>query len=148
MLHLVNSIRLLKLPCFHEGNGDLIVMEGLKDVPFNIARVFVVRAAATGDMRGQHAHKICTQFLFCSAGCIEVLCYDGIDTMTFILDSPEMGLLIPPGIWSQQTYKSSDSSLVVLCDRPYEERDYIREYSQYKKFRQTDNLDDYNREMV
>jgi len=109
-------------------------MEGLTHVPFVIARVFVVRAC-TGGIRGQHAHKICTQLLTCPAGSVEVFCDDGFETATYILDQPDLGLLIPPSIWAQQTYRAPGTVLAVLCDRPYEVEDYIRDYNEFKAYR-------------
>ena len=132
-MYRVNDARLIELPHYFEDNGDVVVIEGLTHVPFAIARVFGVGAPA-GAIRGQHAHKACTQFLTCPTGSIEVLCDDGFDTAMYILDWPDMGLLIPPGIWAQQTYRSPDSVLTVLCDWPYEAEDYIRDYNDFKTF--------------
>ena len=127
------------LPCHNKDNDNLVVMEGLDHVPFAIARVFVVQAPA-GAIRGQHAHKACTQFLTCPTGSVEVLCDDGLETATYILDRPEIGLLIPPSIWAQQTYRDPGSVLTVLCDRPYEAEDYIRDYTQFKAYRLVDGV--------
>jgi dTDP-4-dehydrorhamnose 3,5-epimerase-like enzyme len=130
----LSSVKLLNLPYDFAENGDLTVMEGLAHIPFAIARVFVVRGFA-GSVRGKHAHKACTQFLTCPYGNVEVRCDDGSDVATFVLDKPEVGLLLPPGIWAQQTYLVANSVLTVLCDRPYERLDYIRDYGEYKKYR-------------
>lgn len=145
MLNLISAVTLTKLPRHFEDNGDLVVMEGVTHVPFPIARVFVVRAPA-GAIRGQHAHKACAQFLTCTAGSVEVICDDGIATATYILDQPNVGLLVPPGIWSQETYQAHGSVLTVLCDRPYEAHDYIRDYGEFKVYRQTDGLVSFNQE--
>jgi hypothetical protein len=49
----------------------------------------------------------------------------------FTLNHPNIALLIPPGIWAQQTYTTENSILTVLCDRIYEAQDYIREYADF-----------------
>jgi dTDP-4-dehydrorhamnose 3,5-epimerase-like enzyme len=134
MLYPISAVRPFELPHDIADNGDLVVMEGLKHVPFAIARVFVVRAL-TGAIRGQHAHKACTQFLTCPVGRVEVRYEDGCETATYILDQPHVGLLVPPSIWSQQTYLTCDSVLTVLCDHPYDPQDYIRDYSDFIAFR-------------
>ena len=134
MLYPISAVRPFDLPYDVAENGDLVVMEGLKHVPFAIARVFVVRASA-GVIRGQHAHKACTQFMTCPIGSVEVLYDDGRETATYILDQPHVGLLVPPSIWAQQTYLTPDSVLTVLCDRPYEPQDYIRDYSDFRAYR-------------
>lgn len=136
MLPSIDAVRVIKLPHHFEDNGDLVVMEGLVNVPFAIARVFVVRAP-DGAVRGQHAHRACAQFLTCPREVIEVLCDDGERTATFVLDHPNFGLLIPPGIWSEQTYRGQGAALTVLCDRHYDAADYIREYPDYLAFRRS-----------
>jgi dTDP-4-dehydrorhamnose 3,5-epimerase-like enzyme len=131
----ISSVYLVKLPHHFEENGDLVVIEGLINVPFIIARVFVVRAPE-GAVRGQHAHKACAQFLTCPRGAVDIDCNDGKQSAEFELSHPNMGLYIPPGIWAEQRYKTRDATLTVLCDRVYEPDDYIREFSTYLTYRQ------------
>jgi dTDP-4-dehydrorhamnose 3,5-epimerase-like enzyme len=88
-------------------------------------------------VRGRHAHKLCSQFLVCSSGEALVTCSDGDETFEFLLNKPSMGLLIPPGIWSEQLYLTENTVLTVLCDRVYEAEDYIREYSIFLEFRKS-----------
>lgn len=136
MVAFIQDVRLIRLPHHFEDNGDLVVMEELINVPFQIARVFLVRAP-DGAIRGQHAHRACTQFLTCPREVIEVECDDGERQAKFTLDHPNTGLLIPPGIWSQQTYLGKGAALTVLCDRKYEAEDYIREYDKFLSFRRS-----------
>ncbi len=138
MNNLICAVRLIELPNFKarqdDSSGDLVVLEGNAKIPFDIARVFLVRASG-GAIRGCHAHRQCVQFMVCSAGCIRVTCDDGAETATFTLDRPNLGLLVPPGIWAEQTYEKPHSILTVLCDRPYEEEDYIRDFEEFKAYR-------------
>lgn len=135
MSPLIDTVKIIKLPHHIEDNGDLVVMEGMLNVPFEIARVFVVRAPERA-LRGDHAHRACTQFLTCPIGIVDVECDDGLQTASFVLDHPKFGLLVPAGIWSRQTYRTRGSTLTVLCDRHYEAHDYIREYQDYLAYRQ------------
>jgi dTDP-4-dehydrorhamnose 3,5-epimerase-like enzyme len=130
----VSSLKLVLLPHYSEENGDLVVMENFKNIPFEIKRVFLVRAPQFS-IRGQHAHIECSQFLTCSTGRILVTCDDGNNKINFVLDTPKMGLLIPPGIWAEQKYLTDNSILTVLCDSEYNQKDYIRDYEAFKKFR-------------
>jgi len=133
MPNTINSVVLIDLPYYRRDDGDLVVLEtGV--VPFSIKRVFNVSAKLNA-IRGNHAHRQCIQLLSCASGCVEVLCDDGIHTSTYVLNSPCQGLLVPAGIWAQQTYKQENSVLTVLCDRGYEEADYIRDYSEYSDYR-------------
>ena len=138
VLPTVSELTLSTLPHHRDVNGGLVVMEALTHVPFSIARVFFVEAP-NGAVRGQHAHKACAQFLTCPRGLVEVACDDGITTATYALDRPDRALLVPAGIWSEQTYKAPGSVLVVLCDRPYDADDYIREYGAFKAYRQAEH---------
>lgn len=133
-LHSIRSVVVIKLPRHFAANGDVVVMETASQIPFVIARVFAVQAPA-GAIRGQHAHRQCAQFLTCPTGRVDVLCDDGLEKQTYVLDQPGMGLLIPPSIWAQQTYQSPGSLLTVLCDRPYESEDYIRDYGEFLAYR-------------
>ncbi len=134
MNNLISATRLIELPHHIEPNGELVVLEGNVVIPFNMARVFLVRAAI-GAIRGNHAHRQCSQFLVCSAGRITVTCDDGFEIATFTLDHPNLGLFIPPSIWAKQSYEEACSLLTVLCDRPYEEGDYIRDYEEFKTYK-------------
>jgi hypothetical protein len=134
MIHSLAEVKLIALPYDVAVNGDLVVMQGLTHIPFAIERVFVVRGFE-GAVRGQHAHKACSQFLTCPYGRVEVLCNDGSDVLTITLDRPDVGLLIRPSIWAEQTYLTANSVLTVLCDKPYEPEDYIRDFDEFKLYR-------------
>jgi dTDP-4-dehydrorhamnose 3,5-epimerase-like enzyme len=125
-------VKLIEFPYLEESNGDLVVVEG-GTIPFNVSRVFTVRASK-GSVRGEHAHRHCSQLLICTNGAIEVKCDDNRITDTYVLDKANFGLFIPPGIWGYQKYIEENTTLTVLCDLPYEEADYIRNYNDFKLF--------------
>ena len=125
-------VKLIELPYLKENNGDLVVVEG-NIIQFNISRVFTVRASKDS-VRGDHAHRHCSQLLICTNGAVEVKCDDARTTEIYVLDKPNFGLFIPPGIWADQKYIEDNTTLTVLCDRPYEEADYIRNYDDFKLF--------------
>ena len=127
----MQKVSMVEFPYFQDSNGDLTVMEGLTDpVPFKIARIFNVRAEK-GNVRGHHAHRHCTQFLVCANGAVEVSCDDGSQKKSYILDRPSAGLLIQPGVWAEQKYLKNDTVLTVLCDLPFQEEEYIRNYGEF-----------------
>ena len=130
----MKSVKLIELPYHKENNGDLVAVEGESNlISFSIKRVFNVRAQK-GNIRGRHAHRQCSQLLICTNGSIEVKCDDGSTNDLYVLDKPNFGLLIAPGIWAEQKYKENNTILTVLCDRPYEEADYLRNYDDFKLF--------------
>ena len=134
----ISDISIVDFPFFKESNGSLLVMESGGVVPFEIARVFFVKADA-GAVRGNHAHYECFQLLQCNNGSIVVTCNDGNKYVDYRLYEPNQGLLIPPGIWASQTYTYNNSSLLVLCDQPFSEADYIRNYDEYLQYREDIN---------
>ena len=130
----MKSVKLIELPYHKEINGDLVVAEGENSViPFSIKRVFNVRAQK-GNIRGRHAHRHCSQLLICTNGAVEVKCDNSSTTEIYVLDTPNIGLFIEPGIWADQKYLENNTILTVLCDRPYEEADYLRNYDDFKLF--------------
>ena len=134
----LDDAHLIKLPKHAAGNGDgvLVVAEAAHQVPFQIQRMFTIVAAA-GAKRGQHAHRLCSQFMLCVRGAVSVLCDNGSDCKAFSLDSGELALLVPSGLWIEIDVRQDDSILIVLCDRVFEERDYIRNYAEFLSFRKT-----------
>ena len=123
--------RITNLPAFAESNGLLVVPSEL-ETDFGLQRVFFVRGDA-GDIRGQHAHRQCSQLLVCVTGSVEVLASNGATERRHRLDDPTIGLLVPPMIWCEQVYESKGSVLLVLCDREYDEADYIRDRDEYDR---------------
>ena len=131
---MIKSVELIKFPIFEEDNGELSVFEqNFDSIPFLIKRIFNVRSEINS-IRGMHAHRLCSQLLICSNGSIEVFCDDSVDQKVFLLDQPNLGLLVPPGIWAEQKYIQKNSSMTVICDRLYEPEDYISDYDNFKEF--------------
>ena len=80
--------------------GRVSFIEALRDVPFEIRRVYYSYGVKPGGVRGGHAHKTLRQFLVCVNGAIEVFLDDGLGrTETFVLNTPEKGLFLGPGLW-------------------------------------------------
>lgn len=130
----MDKVRLINFPCYQEDNGDLVVIQEMDDsVPFHISRVFNVRADKDS-IRGRHAHSECTQLLVCTNGSIEVSCDDGETQSIHILNKPYRGLLILPEVWVEQKYLENSSILTVLCDQPFNEEEYIRNYDEFKNY--------------
>jgi dTDP-4-dehydrorhamnose 3,5-epimerase-like enzyme len=136
-LETVADVKLVELELHAREDGDLVVIQQGKSIPFAASRVFTVRATG-GAVRGRHAHKRCVQFLVCVHGSIEVVCDDGTEKKTFVLDAVNKGLLVPASIWATETYVVAGSVLNVLCDRHYEAEDYIRDYDQFLAWRTND----------
>ena len=62
------------------------------------------------------------------------MCDDSVNQIVFMLDKPNYGLLVPPGIWAEEKYIEHNSTMTVICDRIYEAEDYISDYQLFKDF--------------
>ncbi|MGE0614875.1 MAG: FdtA/QdtA family cupin domain-containing protein [Bacteriovoracia bacterium] len=118
-----------------EANGYLVALEELRNVPFDIKRIFYVYGTPGGALRGKHAHKECQQFLICIRGRCDLVFDDGKEKRTLRLDSPDQGAYLPPSVWGEQTYLDEGTMLMVLTDKYYDESDYLRDYDGFLAWR-------------
>ncbi len=114
-----------------DDRGQLIAIEELKDVPFEIKRVYYIYDTASGVRRGFHAHKQLEQVLICVHGSCKVLLDDGSISKTVLLDDPSEGLYISNAVWREMYDFSEDAVLLVLASKHYDEADYIRDYDAF-----------------
>ena len=125
---------LLYLPQIGDRNGHITSVNNGFEIPFDVKRVFYLYDIPGGESRGAHAHKSCHQFLCAASGAFEVLLDDGKVQRIVMLNRPNVGLHILPGIWASEINFSSGSICLVLTSHPYSEADYIRDYADYKNF--------------
>ena len=114
-----------------DARGALTVGEVPTEVPFAPERYFAVFDVPTVELRGEHAHKQCQQFLICLHGSCRVLLDDGEKRCEIILDRPDMGVFMPAMIWGTQYRYSPDAVLLVFASHPYEAEDYLRTYDEF-----------------
>lgn len=127
----VGNCFVYELPYVGDLRGNLSFAEFEKELPFLVKRCFWIFAVPSGDVRGEHAHKHCHQFLICIAGSVTVLLDDGNARAEILLDSPSRGLHIRPGVWGTQYRYSDDAVLMVLASDLYDPDDYIRVYTEF-----------------
>jgi UDP-2-acetamido-3-amino-2,3-dideoxy-glucuronate N-acetyltransferase len=111
--------------------GTLAVAEVTKHVPFQPRRVFFVSDVPGKEVRGEHAHRRCQQFLVSVHGSLSVIVDDGHDRKEILLDTPSVGLYLPARVWSVQYRFSPDAALAVFASDPYDAADYIRDYEEF-----------------
>ena len=126
---------IVELPRHTDRAGNISIAENNINLPFEVKRVFYTYDIPGGVDRGAHAHKECHQFLIAASGSFEVEMDDGINKRTIVLNRPYYGLHLPPGIWASEKSFSSGSVCLVLASQGYEEEDYIREYTQFVKYK-------------
>jgi UDP-2-acetamido-3-amino-2,3-dideoxy-glucuronate N-acetyltransferase len=92
----VRGVRLTSAPIIEDLRGNLSARETGKGLPFTPSRYFTVFDVPSKEVRGEHAHRECEQFLVCLRGSVSVVCDDGAHRQEFELGSPEFGLYLPP----------------------------------------------------
>ena len=127
----VGDSRLYLMRRISDARGGLTVGEVPTEVPFSPARYFVVFDVPSVELRGEHAHRRCQQFLICLHGSCRILLDDGQQRCEVTLDRPDMGVFMPEMIWGTQYKYSPDAVLLVFASRPYEAGDYLRTYDAF-----------------
>jgi dTDP-4-dehydrorhamnose 3,5-epimerase-like enzyme len=122
-----------ELPKIHNRSGNITPLTSNVHVPFEIKRVYYLYDVPGGSSRGGHAHKILQQMLVAASGSFDVLLDDGTNRKTVHLNRPYYGLYITPGIWRELINFSSGAICVVLASTAYDKKDYIRNYTEFKK---------------
>ena len=111
-----------------DDRGQLIALEELKDIPFDIKRVYYMYDTKDGVRRGYHAHKSLEQILICIHGSCKIHLDNGKETEEVLLDKPYEGLYVSNVMWREMYDFSPDAVLMVLASDFYKEEDYIRDY--------------------
>lgn len=111
-------------------SGTLGVIE-FASLDFNPTRVYWISAVPRGAERGHHAHKALTQQICVITGSVEVEVWEGALKKTFNLNENSMSLKLKPGLWRVLRNFSENACVLVICDKPYDESDYIRNFDAY-----------------
>lgn len=127
----VAGVTLHHLPHIEDMRGSLSVGEFERSVPFLPKRYFLVFDVPSREIRGEHAHRQCHQFLICVRGTCSVVADDGQNRQEFLLDRPNLGLYLPAMTWGTQYKYSNDAVLLVFASDYYDAADYIRNHDEF-----------------
>jgi acetyltransferase-like isoleucine patch superfamily enzyme/dTDP-4-dehydrorhamnose 3,5-epimerase-like enzyme len=127
----VAGVTLHELLLVHDMRGDLSAAEFEREVPFAARRYFIVFDVSNEEVRGEHAHRRCQQFLVCVRGRCRAIVDDGRTRAEIVLDRPNLGLYLPPMVWGIQYQHSADALLLVFASEYYDPADYIRDYGAF-----------------
>jgi len=128
----VNGVTLHTMKEVADIRGSLSAGEFERSIPFSSERYFLVYDVPTAETRGEHAHRICHQFLVAVKGSVHVVADDGVNREEFVLDRPNKGIHLPPMTWGIQYRYSQDAVLMVFASHYYDADDYIRNYDEFK----------------
>ena len=127
----VRGVFVERMAAVEDLRGKLVAGELGEFLPFKVKRFFLVHDVPGREVRGQHAHRACHQFLACIRGSCRVIADDGRHRQEFLLAHPAIGVYLPPMTWSVQYDYSLDAALLVLASHAYDARDYVRDYEAF-----------------
>lgn len=133
-MHNMNKVQMLDFPQHGDERGHLVIVEGAKDIPFEIKRAFYIYGSDKDVVRGQHANRR-TQFVLINvAGKSKVRVMDGEgNEAIFCLNRPHTGIYLPEMVWKDMFDFSEDSVLLVLASEHYDSSEYIRSFDEFQK---------------
>jgi hypothetical protein len=139
---------ILPLSKIHNRAGNITIVEGQTNIPFDVRRIYYLYDIPGGEDRGGHAHKALNQLIVAASGSFNVLLDDGQNKKIVTLNRPDYGLMVVPGIWRELFEFSSGAICLVLASHKYDKDDYMRNYDQFVNFLnnkdiiQTNNIND------
>lgn len=128
------EVKILNFEEHGDERGTLISLEQMKNVPFEIKRVYYMYDTKKDVRRGFHAHKSLKQILICVSGSCKILLDNGYEKEIVLLDNPGKGLMVESNMWREMFDFSDGAVLMVLASELYDEADYIRNYEDFLSY--------------
>jgi dTDP-4-dehydrorhamnose 3,5-epimerase-like enzyme len=133
-MNTIDDIRQIEFPQLGDERGQLVVVEGRKNIPFDIKRIFYMYGSDPNVIRGQHANRRSEFCLINISGTSKIKAIDcNGNQKIFDLDRPHIGVYLPTMIWKDMYDFSLDSVLLVLSNEHYDKDEYIRNYDDFIK---------------
>lgn len=123
----------IELGRFDEVRGSLCVAEVGLHVGFDIKRAYWIFDVPGGHERADHAHREQSEVLVAARGSFTVDCDDGSGRERWRLDSPDIGLLVPPMVFHQLDDFAPGTLCIVLASGPYEHGEYVHDYDEFRE---------------
>lgn len=131
---MMNKPQILELPKIMDKRGNLSFFEHPKQLPFEIARTYWIYDVPGGEKRGGHAFKQQQEFIVALSGSFDVHLNDGQNEKIYSLNRSYYGLYIPKMYWRSIENFSTNSLALIVSDKVFDEKDYIRDFNEYKAF--------------
>lgn len=132
-MNIEERYKVLSFPDLGDERGNLVVVEGGIQIPFDINRIFYIYGSDDTVVRGQHANLRSEFVLINVAGTSKVKVDDGKETRVIELNQPRMGVYLSKMLWKEMYDFSPDSVLLVLSNEHYDANEYVRDYEEYLK---------------
>jgi dTDP-4-dehydrorhamnose 3,5-epimerase-like enzyme len=135
----MSLIDLVEFKVLGDERGNLVSLEGNRNIPFDIKRIYYIYGTIENVSRGFHAHVNLQQIVICTSGSCRFLIDDGETKEEIVLNSPSQGLFIDGIKWREMHNFSEDCVLMVLASEYYNEQDYIRDYNEFTRIVNNDS---------
>jgi len=132
-----HDCRLIDLPKVHDPRGNLTFIESGRHVPFEVARAFWIYDVPGGSVRGGHAYRTGQELILALSGSFEVMLDDGSHQVRYTLNRSYHALLVPNLIWREMINFSTNSVALVLASDEYTPDDYVHDYLDFLRLRNT-----------
>ena len=124
---------LVGVPTFTDERGAISVLD--KELPFTVRRVFWLHHIAEGKDRGAHALLDSSEIMVAVHGSFVVDLDDTENQTSILLDSPDKGLMIRPGVWFRTHSYKEDGVSLILAEEEYARDKYTYDYEEFKRLR-------------
>lgn len=127
--------KIINLPKILDKRGNLSFFEYPNQLPFAIARTYWIYDVPGGEIRGSHAFKEQQEFIIALSGSFDVVLHDGTTEIKFSLNRSYYGLYIPKMYWRRMENFSTNALALIVSDKSYDEKDYLRNFEDFKTLR-------------
>jgi len=129
----MKKIKIFKLKSYTKKSGKLVPINFNREFPIKVKRIFYI-FGKKNHYRGDHAHKKCKQLFIPVSGSISLIMKTNNKEEIVTLDSKnDKAILVPNLVWCRLKFLTKNSIVLVACDRKYEFKDYIDNYTNFKK---------------
>lgn len=131
----VKDCILVDVPTFTDERGSISVMD--KELPFQVRRIFWLHHIKEGKDRGAHALLDSAEIIVAVHGSFVIDLDDTENKISVLIDSPEKGLIIRPGVWFRTHSYKDDGVSLIIAEEEYSRDKYTYDYEEFKKLRNT-----------
>jgi hypothetical protein len=129
----LSGIKMLNLPKILDERGNLSFLQVGDHIPFDLQRVYLIYDVPGGEMRGGNAFIDQEEIIIALSGSFDIVLKDGQHEIKYTLNRSYYGLYIPKMIWRHFENFSTNSLAILIANKVYDEKEYIRDFSQYQK---------------
>lgn len=133
-IHVQHSGFVPRIRVSEGARGSLFAIED-KQLPFSFKRIYALCGVADDTLtRGNHAHKTNDQVMFVIQGALTLHLDDGTSTQSLRITNDDPGVRLGVKLWHSMNEFTQDCVAIIVASHAYDDSDYIRDYSEFKKY--------------